>query len=109
MLCRLGFHFAWNTAETAHQKLPQIPPGTVRAKETEIMNMKITRKVRFADFFRINFVQPIILCKCFTHIIVQAVDGFLRIGIFVDFPVVVVQVFAKHVDGCPNQRIRLPS
>ena len=70
--------------------------------------MDVSRQVGVADFFRKDFMQPVVLGEGLPNIIVQPVDGFLGVGVLTDLPVTVVQIFGKHIDGGADQRIGFP-
>ena len=105
MARRLGLYFSRDSAKTMNQDLPQIPAGAVGAKKAEVVDMDGSALMGIADFIGVDFMQPIVFCKSFANVVVQAVDRLLRVGILTDLPVAVIQVIGKHADGRPNQRI----
>ena len=108
MVCRRGFHLARHAAEAVHQKLLQVPSRAIGAEKAEVVNMERPARMRFAHLLRVNLVQPVLLGERFAHIIVHAVDGFLRVGVFLDLPVLIVQVIGKHVDRRADQGVGFP-
>ncbi len=108
MLGRRGFHLAFDAAKAVHQQLLQVPSRAVRAKEPQVVYVEITRHMGVTNLLRIYLVQPILLGKRLTHIVVHPVDGLLRVCILLDLPVLIVQVVGKHIDCRADQGVCLP-
>ena len=107
MLCGAGFHLALNAAEPFHQELAQIPACTIRAEESEVMDMNVAALMRLADVDRIDLIQPILLRERLADIVVQSVDALLHIGVLLDLPILIVKVVSEHVDRSADKRVDL--
>ena len=67
--------------------------------------MHIPIGMRAAHLLGVDLMQPVLLGKRFTHIVVHAVDGFLRVGVFLDLPIFIVQIIGEHVDRSAHERV----
>ncbi|MPN22742.1 hypothetical protein SDC9_170125 [bioreactor metagenome] len=68
--------------------------------------MNVAGNMRVAYLLRIHLVKPILLCKCFTYVIVHSVNGFLSICVLFNLPVHVAEVIREHFDSRTNERVR---
>ena len=97
MLRRLGFNLPRYSAETFGQDLPEVPAGAVWAEKAQIVDVYVPGQVGAPDLLGIYLMEPIAHREGFPYVIVEPVYRLLRIRVFVYPPVLVIEVFGKHV------------
>jgi len=60
--------------------------------------MKISVGMRFVNFRRINFIEPVNLAYFRRNIIVQPLQGIIHIAVLIDFPIQFLQILINKID-----------
>ncbi len=92
VLGRLRFELARRAAEPAFEEIVQVPAGAIRRQSVQIVQMEIAGFVGFADFFGIDFVQPVFFDDVGNRVMVQPLQRERHIGVFLHLPVEFFQV-----------------
>lgn len=99
MFGRLAGNLARDAGKAAPQEIFQIPAAAVGGNELEVVNMKVARLVRVADFFGIDRIHPILGADGARDIVVKSLEGIRHIGILLDEPVEISDVLVDQMHG----------
>ena len=107
VLGRLRLALARDAAEPVDQELAEVPARAVRTEETEVVNVGRPRLVGLPYAVRVDLVEPVLLREKLTDVVVQPIDRFLGIGVFLRLPVAIFEIVAEHLDGRTDQGVHL--
>ncbi len=93
----LARDFAGDAGEALSQEVFEIPPTAVGGNELEIVNVQIARLVSVAHFFGVDRVHPVLRADGTGDIVIESLKGIRHIGIFLDEPVEVADIFVDEV------------
>ena len=71
------------------------------------MDVYVAALVRLAHVDRIDLIEPVFLRERLADIVVEPVHALLHVGVFLDLPVLVVEVIPEHVDRRADERVDL--
>ncbi|OQC51321.1 MAG: hypothetical protein BWX55_01855 [Deltaproteobacteria bacterium ADurb.Bin022] len=95
---RFALHFSGHALKSLQQQIIKIPPHAINGQQTQIVNVKIAFRMRFVNFRRVNFIEPVNLADFRRNIIIQSLQGVIHVAVFIDLPVKLLQVLIDEIN-----------
>ena len=96
VLGRAGLDLARHAVQPLVEQRAQRPAGTVTGQHVQIVHMNVALAVRDADFRRVDVVEPVVGDHFSGDVENQAAEAVTLIGVGVDAPVHLVEVFVDR-------------
>ena len=96
VLRRAGFDLARHAVQAFIEQGAQRPAGAIAGQHVEVMDVQIGIAMRVADLRRIHMAEPVIGDHLARHVEDQSAQRITLIGIGVDAPVALLQIFVHR-------------